>query len=305
MSDIGELFATYGPILERLGLTVGLLVFLLLARVLLRHLIGRHFDDSTRRYGLNKAVGGTVGIIAVVGLLAIWVQGSTGLAAYFAILSAGLAIALQDPLTNMAGWVFILARRPFAVGDRIQIGEHRGDVVDVRLFQFTLNEIGNWVDADQSTGRIIHVPNNQIFRTPTANYTQEFNFNWDELPVTVTFESDWRAAKEILGEIIGRVSAMPVEHASSEVRRAATRYRLEYKHLTPIVWTSVADVGVTLTMRYLVEPRRRRGQRTQVWEEVLTAFAERTDIDFAYPTMRYYDNRAEGKPQAGGQSPPP
>jgi small-conductance mechanosensitive channel len=300
VSGFGELYATYGPILERLGLTLGLVAFLLLVRVLLRRLIASRFDDPARRYGLNKAVGGVVGVLAVVSLLAIWVQGSTGLAAYFGILSAGLAIALQDPLTNMAGWIFILARRPFSIGDRIQIGDHAGDVVDIRLFQFTINEIGNWVDADQSTGRIIHVPNGQVFRSPTANYTQEFNFIWDELPVTVTFESDWRAAKEILDEIVGRVSAMPAERASSEVRKAATRYRLEYKHLTPIVWTAVADIGVTLTMRYLVEPRRRRGIQTQLWEEVLTAFAQRQDIDFAYPTVRYYDNHAEGKPGAGG-----
>jgi small-conductance mechanosensitive channel len=300
VNDLEGLLSTYGPLLERVGLTVALIALLLLARSILRHIIASRFNDPARRYGLNKAVGGTVGVVAIVGLLAIWVQGSTGLAAYFGILSAGLAIALQDPLTNMAGWVFILARRPFNVGDRIQIGEHRGDVVDIRLFQFTINEIGNWVDADQSTGRIIHVPNGWIFRQSTANYTQEFNFIWDEIAVTVTFESDWQRAKSILDEIVNRVSVFPSEQATSEVHKAATRYRLHYKHLTPIVWTTVADIGVTLTMRYLCEPRKRRSTQTLVWEEVLTAFAACADVDFAYPTMRYYDNHAEGKPEAGG-----
>ena len=64
-----------------------------------------------------------------------------------------LAIALQDPLTNLAGWLFILIRRPFRVGDRIQVGANTGDVVDIRPFRFLMLEVGNWVHADQGTGR--------------------------------------------------------------------------------------------------------------------------------------------------------
>ena len=101
-------------------------------------------------------------------------------------------------MTNLAGWVFIAIRKPFAVGDRIEIGDHTGDVIDMRLFQFTLVETGNWVDADQSTGRIIHIPNGWVFRQSTANYTAGFNFIWNEIPVTVTFESNWEKARDIL-----------------------------------------------------------------------------------------------------------
>ena len=73
-----------------------------------------------------------------------------------------------------------------------------------------------------------------------------------------------------------------------------------FQHLTPIVWTSVADSGVVLTMRYICEPRRRRSTATAIWEEILTAFAAEDAIDFAYPTTRFYDNRLEGKPGTGG-----
>ncbi len=85
-------------------------------------------------------------------------------------ISAGLAIALQGPITNLAGWPFILWRRPLDVGDLIQIGDYAGDVINIRIFQFTLLEIGNWVDADQSIGRIIHIPNGDVFSKSLASY---------------------------------------------------------------------------------------------------------------------------------------
>ena len=73
---------------------------------------------------------------------------------FLGLLSAGVAIALKDPLVNLAGWGFIVWRKPFGIGDRIQLGDSRGDVIDQRIFMFTLMEIGNWVDAERSTGRV-------------------------------------------------------------------------------------------------------------------------------------------------------
>ena len=89
-----------------------------------------------------------------------------------------------------------MIRKPLKVGDRVQIGDVTGDVIDIRIFQFSVIEIGNWVDADQSTGRIIHIPNGTIFIKWQANYTAGFEYIWNEIPVLVTFESDWKTAKQ-------------------------------------------------------------------------------------------------------------
>ena len=78
----------------------------------------------------------------------IWLGNLTNLATYLGLVSVGLTIALSDPNANIAGWIFIFWQHPFDVGDRIQIGKHAGDVIDARIFQFTVLEIGNWVDAD-------------------------------------------------------------------------------------------------------------------------------------------------------------
>jgi small-conductance mechanosensitive channel len=271
-----------------------------LAAVLLRRLIVwiivRRTPTPASRYLGIKALDSVVGLAVLMALLRIWLGGIEGLAASIGIISAGLAIALNQPLTNLAGWIFLAIRRPFTIGDRIQIGEHAGDVVDLRLFAFSLNEIGRWVNADQSTGRILHIPNGVVFRETVANYTRGFNFIWNELAVTITFESDWRHAQRILTEIIEQHSAIHSEEAAREVRRAASKYLIRYEHLTPIVWTSVDASGVTLTMRYLCNPRGRRSSEHAIWEAILDAFAATPDIDFAYPTTRFYDNRTEGKP---------
>jgi small-conductance mechanosensitive channel len=169
-------------------------------------------------------------------------------------------------------------------------------VIDQRIFQFTLMEIGNWVEADQGTGRVIHIPNGKVFTDVQANYTKGFEHIWDELPVLVTFESNWQAAKQILEEALAEHAEHISEEASERIRRAARRFMIFYRKLGPIVYTSVADSGVLLTMRYLVGARQRRGTREAIWEHILAAFAKRDDIDFAYPTTRFYDNRSEGKP---------
>ena len=206
---------------------------------------------------------------------------------------------------DLFGWIFILWRRPFEVGDRIQIGDHAGDVIDLRIFQFTLLEIGNWVGGDQSTGRVVHVPNGRVFTVELANYTRGFNFIWNEIPVRVTFESNWRKAKEILLEIAEEHTASSSEAAQEEVRKASQHFMIFYSKLTPTVYTSVEDSGVLLTLRYLCAPRRRRGTSQAIWEDVLDRFLECGDVDFAYPTQRFYDQAREGQLRLSPPSEPP
>ncbi len=237
----------------------------------------------------------TVGFGAIV-IGRMWFAGLRDITTFLGLVSAGLAIALRDLIVNLAGFAFILWRRPFEVGDRIQIGNVAGDVIDQRIFQFSLLEIGNWVDADQSTGRLMNVPNGRVLSEPLANYTKGFRYIWNEIPVLVTFESDWRKAKKILFEIATRHAASMSAEAERQVREAAQKFMIYYKKLTPMVYTNVLDSGVQLTIRYLCNPRFRRGTAQAIWEDVLDAFQVEPDIDFAYPTQRFYDHVKEGKP---------
>ena len=281
---------------QRLFATLVTILAVILIRALTLRVVNQRVEDARALYRWRKTVSYIAFGVAVAIAMRVWFPGLQGVSTFLGLLSAGLAIALRDPIVNLVGWAFILWRKPFEVGDRIQIGSHAGDVIDVRIFQFTLMEIGNWVDADQSTGRVIHVPNGKVFTDTTANYTKGFQHIWNEIPVLVTFESNWEKAKAILTEIANRCAENLSTTAQQRLRKAAQKYMIFYSKLTPVVYTSVMDCGVLLTIRYLTAPRQRRGSSEAIWEEILREFARCDDIDFAYPTQRFYQNPIEGKP---------
>lgn len=275
-----------------------------LVRRLVLRVAGRRLSEPRVRYQWSKSSAYVAVLLGLLLLGQIWLEAIRDMGTFLGLLSAGLAIALKDLVTNMAGWAFILLRHPFGVGDRIQLGESRGDVVDIRLFQFTVLEIGNWVDADQSTGRLIHVPNARIFTDALANYTAEFPYVWHEIPVLVTFESDWRKAKGILRAIADERAGPVAEEALQAIRTASRKFLIFYRTLTPTVYTTVKDSGVLLTLRFICPVRVRRGLTEEIWEEILDALASEPAIDLAYPTQRLYTNLLEGKEEARASIPP-
>ncbi len=291
-------------IIWKVFLSVMVILGLYLIRFFSIKLAFRQLDDENAksRYLWKKSIKNIYYVLSLLVLIAIWVEQVGSLATFFGLFTAGLAIALRDPLVNLAGWLFIIIRKPLAVGDRIQIGDFAGDVIDVRFFQFTINEINNWVDADQSTGRIIHIPNGQVFTIAQANYNQGFSHIWNEIGVLVTFESNWEHAKELLIKIVNHHSEKFSAKARKQLIEASEKFMIFYGTLTPYVYVSVKDSGVKLTLRYLVDPRKRRASEDEIWTTILKEFAEHSDIDFAYPTTRIYSNQQEGK--EGATKPP-
>jgi len=288
----------------RLLWTVVVILVLWIVRTAVLRIAWRSTDDPRARYAWRKAVTYITALIGIVGVGRIWVSGFQSMATFAGLLSAGIAIALKDVFANLAGWFFILWRRPFVVGDRVELAGHRGDVVDLRVFQFSLMEVGNWVDADQSTGRMLHVPNGLVLTSPLANYGQGFEYIWNEIPVLITFESNWRKAKAILQRIADARSEDPGEKAAQEIHEASKSYMIFYSALTPTVYTSVEASGVLLTARYLCPPRRRRGTEHMIWEDILESFEVEPDIALAYPTRRFYTQdrtRSGAGEQSGGE----
>ncbi|MEE4285878.1 MAG: mechanosensitive ion channel domain-containing protein [Mariniphaga sp.] len=275
-------------ILAKIILSLGIILFLYLVKLVVLRIVWRQTKNVKIRYQWKRTLSFILPFTGLILVGSVWVQAFRQFGAFLGLFSAGLAIAMKDPLTNLAGWFFIVFRHPFVVGDRIQVAKFSGDVIDIRMFQFTLLEIGNWVDADQSTGRIIHLPNSMVFLKAQANYSTGFEYIWNEIPVNVTFESNWKKAKELLLDIVNRHAESIGKEAEREIFKASRNYMIYYTHLTPIVYTKVIDFGVKLTMRYLCNPRRRRGSENEIWEEVLSMIDLHKDIELAYPTTRFY-----------------
>lgn len=273
----------------RIGATLLLIVVVAIIRWLVSRWLNRTVKDGELLFRTRKGTTYAFVAVTVVLLIWIWLPFFDDLGTFLGLLSAGLAIALADVFLDLAGWLYIMFRRPFRVGDRIEIADTAGDVIDIRAFRFTVLEIKNWVDADQSTGRLVHIPNGFLFRNPTANYTEGFFHIWHEIPVLITFESDWERAEALL-----RSAIEPLALSEEELRRqqqiasASRDYFISYRELRPNVYVSTRDSGVLLTVRLLVAARSRRGVEDAFWRSLLPAFASEPSVELAYPTSRTF-----------------
>ncbi len=288
LDDLAEALDLQRVTLDNIIWTLIALISVFLLRRVSRRVVRRNTENSETVYRANKIINYLTTVTIIVWVAFIWVDAFDNLPTYLGLVSAGIAIALSDVLKNMAGWVYILGRRPFQVGDRIEINNLKGDVVDIRLFRFTIMEIGGWVDAEQSTGRLIHVPNGLLFNYDVANYTEGFAYIWHELPVLITFESDWKLAEQLIRQALEECAPDVSGAAGQRIRATAQGYNIRVGTLTPTVYLTVKDSGVLLTARYLVEGRTRRGREDRVWRGILEAFGQHDTIDLAYPTIRAY-----------------
>jgi small-conductance mechanosensitive channel len=285
----------WGVLIANAAVTIVLVLTLVMLRRGVLRFVEPRVEDPRTRYQWAKITANVSTVVALLAVAAIWLSGLGSLGTFLGLLSAGLAIALKDVVADLAAWVFIVVRKPFQVGDRVQIGTNSGDVVDLSLFQFTLLEIGNWVQADQSTGRVIHVPNALVFTVPLANYTQEFEYVWHEIAVTVTFESDWRRARAVLEHIAEELAAPHGVAADEQIRRATRKFFITYQHTAPVVYTELRQGGVLFTLRYLCPARARRDTAAAIFEAILDAFQAEPRVQLAYPTSRVFRNNEEGK----------
>ena len=283
-----EYHDAYHTQIENLLLSVLIVVILLFIRRILISLIAKNVKDPKTVYHSKRIIGYGHAFLLLILLGSVWIKGFGSIGTYLGIASAGIAIALHETIANIAGWFFILWRKPFVIGDRIQIGEAKGDVIDLRLFQFSIVEIGNWVEAEQSTGRIIHIPNSQVMKERTANYHGGFNYIWNEIQILVTFESNWRKTREILEKIAKEKIESSARQAEAQLRQAAERYMIHFSKLTPAVYMSARDSGVLFSIRYMINPRQKRGSEQSLWEVILDEFGKHPDIELAYPTTRFY-----------------
>ncbi len=245
------------------------------------------------RHQYRKRASYIATLIFVITLIPIWSATSQQWTTIFSVLGAGIALALHEVLLNIAGWLYIVIRHPYRTGDRIEFGDVKGDVIDIRVFQTTLLEIGNWVDGDQSTGRVVHVPHGRIFRDTLYNYTQGFEYIWNEFSVLITFESDWEKARDILLKFGEEESSDVQQQVKKKIDRMAREYLIYYKNFSCIVYTKIEDSGVKVTLRYLTEAKQRRSGQDDLSRKILKAFHEASGIEFAYPTYRIFKRGEE------------
>lgn len=269
--------------IQGLILTVAVIVLAWMLAALLRRLALRYIDQAEARYRTAKAINRTITVITLIIIAAIWTPDIGFLLALLAVLGTGLAIAMRDSVLGFVAWLDIVFRQPYQEGDRIEINGVKGDVIEIRMLHTTLMEVGNWVDGDQSTGRLMHFPNGWIFTHALHNYSHGFSFIWNELSVVVTFRSDWEAAREIMRSFAHESTKIIERQASRQLKEMSREYLVHYSLLTPFVYVRIVENGVKLTLRHLCEVRKRRGTNHALTVSILNAFAQHEQIELAYP----------------------
>ncbi|NNF03470.1 MAG: mechanosensitive ion channel family protein [Rhodothermales bacterium] len=280
------------PIAFNAVLSAAVVLGILLIVWIARRLAIRYLDSPERVFRATRSTRRVGLLLAVISLALIWSPGYGDLFQLLTIIGAGMAIALREVLLAVAGWMRVTLLREYQHGDRIEVNGVRGDVVDVRVMRTTLMEIGGWVDNDQSTGRLVHIPNNWMLEYPVYNYTGTFKFIWNELPIIVTFRSDWRAAREIMLKYANESAEIVEQQARSEIRAMSREYLIHYSILTPFVYVRIQPNGVELTLRYLCEAQKRRGSEHALNLLILDDIREHPNIEFAYNTVGLFPPEA-------------
>lgn len=269
-------------------LTVGIMYIVSLIKSQLSKFINEKIESDSIAYKLNQAKNAILNVIFLVIFVQIWFSVFQSISTFLGLITAGLAIALKDIISDVAGYIYISVKKPFIVGDRIQLGDIQGDVLEISFLHFTLLEIGNWVDADQSTGRVVHVPSAKILNDSLFNYNKGFNWIWNEINVLLTYDSNWKIAKEKLQVLLEKLLEEDLQVIKKDMKRAKKNLLITYTNVTPIIYTEAKDSGVNLTIRYLCKPKDRRGSSTLLWENILDLIDKSKVIDLAYPSSTVF-----------------
>lgn len=239
------------------------------------------FNSNERTlYLINKKVATFGVVVNIILLILIWESKITKLMTLISFVSAALAFALRDFVYNFFAGIYINVKKPFKVEDRVEVDGIVGDVVNISSLTFDILEVSSKDNGEQSTGIMIHIPNSKVFNGGVKNYTEAFKYIWDEISVRVPIDSDIDNAKSILYDIVRNnevVKRIP-RKMKSELNSAIGEYRIYYNKLDPIIYTSIEDSCVVLTIRYLAHPKKVRNIRSDIYTKVLEAFRNKEII---------------------------
>ncbi|MGA2812377.1 MAG: mechanosensitive ion channel domain-containing protein [Candidatus Acidiferrum sp.] len=236
---------------------------------LLEQTLPRRFGRADSRYKVRKFVVFS-GYLVIVLFLAILFEDRLGrLSLVLGVAGAGVAVALQDVLASIAGAFSIGFSRLYSVGDRIQIGDTRGDVIDIGLLRTTLMETGSWVSGDLYNGRIVRVPNSIVLKGSVFNYSQGFQFVWDEIKVVFTITSDCQSAREMLRRVAEEAIGGYLGEARTSWKAASEYYQGENPPLEPTVALVVNAGYLDFTVSYIIHYTKRTVMKDQLFSKIV------------------------------------
>jgi small-conductance mechanosensitive channel len=231
-------------------------------------------DDAVAEYNIRRILKlVTALVIALIVISVLFVNWYTAVVS-LGVFSLILGLALQTTFTSFIGWIYILVRAPFRVGDRIKIGNATGDVIDVSYLDTTLWEFGgDYLSTDHPSGRVIKFPNSTVLNSAVYNYSWPlFPYIWNEIKFNVAYESDLEfiadtlqeVAQEELGEaMLERVRTFRALLSETPVDQ------LEVREHPAVLFRVSENTWLEAIVRYVVQPRQAGRVKTRLVRKML------------------------------------
>src|SRR5882762_210968 len=255
--------------------TVFIVVVLAIAKAVSVYAIGRVSDAATT-FTLRRILHLVVGILIVlIGLSIFFANWYTALISV-GVVSIIVGLSIQTPMSSFIGWIYILVRRPYRVGDRIEIEDATGDVIDVGYFDTTLWEFGGkYLSTDHPSGRIIKFPNSKVLNTMVFNYSWPlFPYIWNEVKFQIAYQSDLQfvatTMQKITEEEIGEDMIERIEIYRNLLARTPVD-ELEVRERPRVIFRVSDNTWLEAIVRYLVQPRETGRVKTRLIPKLLAA----------------------------------
>jgi small-conductance mechanosensitive channel len=247
-----------------------MLVVLFLSNIIKR-ILPRYIKDTNSRYRVRKFVSYTSYFLIIILILTIYSSKLSGLTVFLGIAGAGVAFALQEIITSIAGFIAISTSNFYHVGDRIQLGGIVGDVVDIGILRTSIMQVGDWVKGDLYNGKMVQISNSFIFKDPVYNYSGEFPFLWDEVQIPIRIESDVDYALTTFLKILNDVQGDYAKEAKTHWQKMTERLMIEDAKVEPMVTMTFDENWTTFTLRFVVDYKMRRSTKHLIFYKVLDA----------------------------------
>jgi small-conductance mechanosensitive channel len=264
-----------------LALTIVYFIF----KSVIEETVAGKIKEPKARYSFRKAVSILYFVVLVLALSRIWVEHTETLLVSYGLVAAGVAIALQDFFKNFVGGIIIFVTGIYRVGDRIELNQKCGDVIDIGIMYTTLLELREWVAGDQATGRLTVIPNGYVLSSIVNNYTKDNNFIWDELAIPITYDSDWKEAVTTIQRIVGNETRNMAEQAEQEILKLTEKYYLSIRAVEPGIYLSLTDNWITFNIRYITDVRQRRVVRSTLSQMILEEIQKSAKVRIASTTL--------------------
>jgi small-conductance mechanosensitive channel len=267
-----------------IGTVIAVILTALLCWIALAY-TNRTYEDPRERYRRRNFFTTVVVFAAVFAIAVLWARTLQHTGTFLGLIGAGLAVALREPLLSLAGRLAVFSGHMYTAGDRIEIQKMIGDVIDIGFFYTRMLEIGSWIGGDQYSGRLLLIPNSVIFGSPILNYTQYLSYIWDEVTLPITYQSNVDRAIKILTDVGANYTKEFLKDAQQELEEMKRKFLVPKVEFEPVVYVKVTSNWVQLTMRYVVEAKKRRAASSYLYKEVFQRVQQAKDIQIASETM--------------------